>query len=407
MDCMNWDNTFLKTFYISFVLWALSAFSSITLVGVTHIVMVAPAVYFFVKGMKEGELSFSASSKVLMAICVVAVFSIALNYNDIMKPIKSMTRIKYYMMGFGLVPVLSFAFRDYITTKRLRVITSVFLVVLIIATLSDIYGHLTGFHPLRLRPSRIDARLSGLFGQTMTYGYLIQFVCLLLVSVLIYRDTLLRYFNSRVFYFGFVIAHIGLIGARSRGAIIGYGVGLLVIFFLKSKRVFKYLVFTFGILFTIAMYVIVTGKGSINLLQKYNSASNMIRISQYETALHMFKDNPLVGIGYNTFDEQTHKYKDKYKIAYPNFRSHAHSNLFEFLSTTGIIGFSLLLLFHVFWAQEILLLPMPFKSIMSSILAAFFVSGNFQNTITDGEVMFFFMMLYALTQVKKFSSLKS
>lgn len=398
---MNLDLTFSKVLYTSLVLWALSTFSSISLIALTHVVMLPAVIYFFIKSYRENTFDFSASSKVLMGICLVAIVSIAINYNDIIRPIKAMTRIKYYVMGFSLIPALRYLFTHYMSTKRLRLITNIFLVVLIIATLSDIYAQLSGFNPLRMKPPRIDGRLSGLFGQTMTYGYLIQFVCLLLVSILIYRKTLFKFVNSRVFYTSFVVAHIGLLGARSRGAILGYLVGLLVIFFIKSKKVFKYLLAISGLILSIVLFIVFSGGGKSNLLQKYNSASNMIRISQYETALYMLKDNPIFGIGYNTFDEQSTKYKTKYDVAYKNFHSHAHSNFFEFLATTGIIGFSLLLLWHVFWAQEIWRLNVPYKSIMSSILAAFFVSGQFQNTITDSEVMFFFMMLYALTHLKE------
>lgn len=404
---MKLDTTFMKVFYISLVLWATATFSSISLVALTHVVMLAPTIYFFIKSIRENDYEASSSVKVLMTICLVAVISIAINTGLISNPIKSMSRIKYYVMGFGIVPVLKYGFKNYLTEKRIRLLANIFLVVLIIATLSDILAHMTGFNYIRQKPPRMDGRLSGLFGQTMTYGYLIQFVCLLLVSVLIYRDTLLKFVNSRIFYASFIVSHVGLMGARSRGAIMGYVIGLLVIFFIKSKRVFKYLLASSLAFLFIVLAIVFSGGGKSNLLQKWNSDSNMIRISQYETALYMLKDNPLFGVGYNTFDEQSGNYKEKYDVKYKDFHSHAHSNFFEFLATTGIIGFSLLLLWHVFWFQEIWRLNIPYKSIMSSIFAAFLVSGQFQNTITDSEVMFFFMMLYAITQVKEFKSLES
>lgn len=404
---MKLDSTFMKVFYISLVLWATAAFSSVTLIALTHIVMLAPTIYFFVKSLKENDYEASASVKVLMLICLVAIISIAINYSQISNPIKSMSRIKYYVMGFAIVPVLKYGFKSYLDIKKIRLLANIFLIVLIIATLSDILAQLTGFNYLRQKPPGFDGRLSGLFGQTMTYGYLIQFICLLLVTVLIYRDTLIKFVNARIFYASFVMAHIGLLGARSRGAIMGYLVGLLVIFFIKSKRVFKYLLASSLAFLLIVLAIVFSGGGKSNLLQKWNSDSNMIRISQYETALYMLKDNPLFGIGYNTFDEQSGNYKIKYDVKYKDFHSHAHSNFFEFLATTGIIGFSLLLLWHVFWFQEIWRLNIPYKSIMSSVFAAFLVSGQFQNTITDSEVMFFLMMMYAITQIKEFKSLES
>ena len=119
---MSREQLFLKWFYISLVLWAISLFSSITLIGFTHIVMLPPVGYFIYRSYIDGNLQFSASAQVLMLICLVAVVSIAFNVSEIHRPLKSMTRIKYYVMGFAIIPALNYSFQSFLNRKRIRIL---------------------------------------------------------------------------------------------------------------------------------------------------------------------------------------------------------------------------------------------------------------------------------------------
>ena len=391
---MNLDLTFSKWFHISLIFWALSSFSSISLMGLTQILYIIPIFYFTIKYLK----GLSKSNFFLILFCVIAVISVLVNWDNIPNPLRAATRVKHTLMGFLLIEPLRYYLKSNFVHSRVRLVLNIYLLVLVIATCSDLYGQVFGMNLLRQLPSRADGRLAGLFGQTMTYSYLIQFICISLVGVLFNKKTLMSFFNKRVFYIAFLFSHIGLIGSRSRGAYIGYIVGLLALIFFKNKKLFKKLLILVVSFFTVVIFIVFSGGMKSNLLQKWNSDSNMTRISQYRAALIMFKNKLFLGYGYNTFQDHSVKIKKDNNIPFYSFKSHAHNNYLEVLSTTGIIGFVFFCLWQIFWVMDLIRWKGVTSQISLSIFAAFFVSGQFQNTLTDSEVMFFFMMLYAFTQ---------
>ena len=95
---------------------------------------------------------------------------------------------------------------------------------------------------------------------------------------------------------------------------------------------------------------------------KTNTSSGS-RIYMYKEAIEQFKQKPITGNGFVTYGERAYtrhqeelnnrqlENYDKIQEAYGNYRYHAHSNFFEMLCGTGVIGTGLfyLLNFTIFW----------------------------------------------------------
>lgn len=71
--------------------------------------------------------------------------------------------------------------------------------------------------------------------------------------------------------------------------------------------------------------------------------SNSERLKMWQSALKMFEDHPLLGIGYGQY---THAYQTKYILpdAKERDQQHAHSNFIQMLAACGIVGAAAFLL---------------------------------------------------------------
>jgi O-antigen ligase len=92
--------------------------------------------------------------------------------------------------------------------------------------------------------------------------------------------------------------------------------------------------------------------------------------------------------------------KKKYHIEAEYFGGHAHSNYFEMLASTGIIGFLLFVFWQICWLIEMLKRDDLLAKLGVGFLAVFVVGGLTQATFTLGANLFFIMPAYALTQLK-------
>ena len=61
----------------------------------------------------------------------------------------------------------------------------------------------------------------------------------------------------------------------------------------------------------------------------------------------------------------------------------------EYLASTGLLGFMVLFLFHIFWFLETFKRNDLVSNITNPFVIAFFVSGQSQYTFGDGENLIF------------------
>jgi O-antigen ligase len=127
--------------------------------------------------------------------------------------------------------------------------------------------------------------------------------------------------------------------------------------------------------------------------------SNEERLGCWLAALKAVEEKPLLGYGYLNFEPNSRAIKERYHLPRPEFGGHAHNDLLEILATSGLLGGACFLLWICLWFQELLRRKDISTQLVIPILVGFLASGLTQVTFNDGENIFFFMLVYALSMV--------
>ena len=143
-----------------------------------------------------------------------------------------------------------------------------------------------------------------------------------------------------------------------------------------------------------------------------DTINNSKHIPHYSTALKIFYNNPIFGIGINNFEKESKKniYSEK-KYKYNDNRSstHPHQIYFEMLSETGLIGtlyFLILFVWSIFLSIKNYLKEKNIQIFSHFILNLFFIfpilpSGSFFGTVYGLPFWFNFAILIYISQKKE------
>lgn len=402
---------------LSFIsLFALAAFVLISnaLCSLIHIFVIIPAVYFLYRIIVERELRLTGSQVSLLLLVLFGAISIIAS-PDMENKVKAISKLKYFLVGFLAIFAYGYTFTNWLKNKHIKFLLTIFAVSVSIASISGAIGVFTGFNPLRMKPS--GPRSSGAYGMIMTYGYGMQFVLVMYLGMLIYYSDIKGFINRNLLIIATIIGLVGLYLSYTRGAMVGLICAVPFLFYKKSKKTFIALMATAALLIvSVGTIMLMGGNENSRFLLDAKAGTNIKRIAQYKAAWYAFKESPLTGIGYRNFEKNSVAIKKKYKIGDrgtdpgpiglgenyfgdQDFAGHAHNNFFELLAGAGIGGFIALVMFHLFWFFEMWRRNDIFGKIGPGFVVALFVSGQFQNTITDSENMYLIMSVYALSQI--------
>ncbi|MFW5985601.1 MAG: O-antigen ligase family protein [Halanaerobiaceae bacterium] len=199
-----------------------------------------------------------------------------------------------------------------------------------------------------------------------------------------------------------VIVSVGLILTGTRGAWLAFLLGCIVLgvmYFRKVILVLLVVVLLFS-LFAPDMYID-RFKSSFALS---GVSSNTHRLNLWQSALEMFRDNPLTGVGTDRFKEE---YRENYKKEGTRPFSHAHNNFLNIMAEAGLFGilsFLFLLaviLYFLYTGAEVI----PDKRwrifVISSFVAyvVFIINGLTEFNYSDSESVRYFWFLFALNTV--------
>ena len=209
--------------------------------------------------------------------------------------------------------------------------------------------------------------------------------------MIIYRDEVKKFINLNFLYIVFALNLLGLYTTYTRGAALAFLAAAPFSFFKKNKKLFVIVLISLTIL----------GFGAYKLAGKavIRPLSEIERTSQWKAAIAGFKERPVFGLGYLNFEKMSTGLKKKYNIEAVYFGGHAHSNYFEALASTGIIGFIFFMGWQILWFFEMLKRDDIVAKIGLPFIIAFVVSGLTQATFTLGANLFLIMPFYALTQI--------
>lgn len=205
-------------------------------------------------------------------------------------------------------------------------------------------------------------------------------------------------YKKRIIIFllvGLLFSFIAIFYTYSRSTFIMFVISLLTFLTMIKKKRFIYLIF---IIFAIGIFILpkdIKSEGVVLL----RTASIISREDSYKTALVVFKDSPVFGIGFNAYRYA----KKRYNFSDPRNWETTHpgagvSNSFLFvLVTTGILGFILYLNLLLNLVKNIIRVmndkSIYLKATVVSSLIGVITHSMFENSLFYPSVMFWIFSL--------------
>ena len=207
-----------------------------------------------------------------------------------------------------------------------------------------------------------------------------------------------------------VLGSTGIIGlclllSNSRQAWLGYFIGTVILLFIWNK---KYLL---GLSLLLAGLLLFAPDRVTDRILSFTSLQD--RVSLWKGGWEIFKDHPITGCGYKCVDSIHSQYPDP--SGWIEHYRGMHSNIFQLLIDTGIVGLGLWISIWVTYFMEIFqrwrtltedASQNKSRSILmgtSAVVLAFLAGGFFETNIYDSEVamLLYFLMGLSLAMVKK------
>lgn len=282
--------------------------------------------------------------------------------------------------------------------------------------------YFTGFNPvLLMKPGHLpseslaEPRLGGFFGHSMPFAHTYSMAFFIAAGFfLLNRKSLSR--NWQIASgIGLLCTFLAIIFSYSRGiwlACIVAAVGALVIS--KNKSLLKALV-AGAVLAGLAFAIVPDLQGRVTSTAQQKVNGDNQRKVLYRANWEIFKDHPIIGIGYGYNRIKLREYYDRLEIPAGFFEGHAHNQYVQWLSGTGILGlgfymwFVLLVLFQNYQLFRDTASP-PEKGILLGTLMAqicFLVASlteaNFSIAKNRGMYLFVIAIFFALKLQKKYS----
>lgn len=379
------EKTLYYMIYGSLMVLALGLLTSMTLLSLSHILMLVPALYFLPKA---DYRSFPKSAWALLAMAIVIILSVLGNQDIAGNGYKPILKAKYFLFGFLSIAPLSWYFKNHYDEKKVSWLLYAFCVATTLATLSGLCGTFFGYNPILMKTAVVGGRYGGLFGMVLNYAHNMSYFLIIIAGLLLYRGEIKNLINKKFLVAVFIINLVGLYFSYTRGAWIAFLLGVPFFFFKNNKKLFISVILGAALLGGIAYFA---SGGAM-----YRKDNDQTRVIQWKAATYAFLERPVLGYGYLNFENKVIDIKKRYNLGNLDFASHAHNNFFEMLGTTGALGFVTFVLWLGVWFKEMLSRNDLVSRIGVPFIIAFIISGLTQSTISLGINLFFVMAGFAV-----------
>lgn len=375
-------------------------------------VFLAIAKAFFERGRETlSWRSLPPSAWSLVVFVLISAISVFANWSVIAAPFEHLGKLRY----LAVVPLLlamPWLMRGLLPVPwRRDSLVLAWIVPLAFAISIGLYAFATGNHPLRGGDLVDIRRVSGLYGQVMTFAYSLQFSVVALAAFFLVPRAW-KAMTRVPWWIAVVMLLLGVVAlyfTYTRGAMLGAVAGVAVLAMRRSWKLgaLVAMIGTAGVAF-LALKASREGGEKHDRGPRYLQTDSDIRLGQWRAASLSFLERPVLGWGYRNFELQSAALKERYgfekdvvrKRGQPRqvtyFQGHAHNNILESFASMGVVGGLAFLAFVLFWLRE------AWRSRYGLFLAppviAFLVSGMFENTFFDSEVLNCLLLLYLITQ---------
>ena len=302
---------------------------------------------FFYKLVKKGTYFFEYKNSLFLLLFFFISLLINLTFsNDIY--LSHQRVIKFFFIIFFII---SFKYLIINFSKNLEIIYklwSIFFLIIIVDLLIEFFVGKNILGQSGIMPGR----LGSFTGQESVIGHFFFGFCLIFLSFLYSR---LKKDSFSLILASFLIIISFIIGERANFIRTFLAISLFIFFAYRINYKIKifsvilivitsYLIFSFSDDYYKARYF-----DQVKLIFTPNGLTKYLDNSQYgahrNAAKEIFLDNPLFGVGIKNFriESRKEKYNDSEKHMLGS--NHPHELYYEFLSETGIFGFSCFLIF--------------------------------------------------------------
>ncbi len=335
-----------KNIYLIFFL-PISLLMGSTVINLNILLII---IFFLIDCFKDKKFFFLKEKNFYFLI----IFNLYLILNSLMTGIDadSLTRA----IGFLRYIVLAYAIYYYLNTNNKeyeKIIFKAWTIIFVVVTIDLIFEHIFGYNTLKFK-SPYYGRLAGFTGEELKIGgYYFAFILLSTIFI--------KKINNKAYYVFFIIFLITslLIGERSNYIKILF-ISFIFFFLVDNISKYKKIIFSF-VLIMIASVFIYTNDvfknkfidSTINLLTIEFSPAKSKHFCHYNTAIEIFKKNPIIGIGIKKYRQES--WKDDYAHPiddgkwYACGSTHPHQIHFELISELGIIGYFLFISYFIFF----------------------------------------------------------
>ena len=326
---------------------------------------------------------------------------------------KSIFFLRFILMTFGIIIFLS---KSQFYELKFKNYYLFFLIIISIDVLNEYFTGTNFFG----NSTEYTGRISSFTNTELIIGYIFCFLTLICFDKLLNINK--KFYIIILLFFILLVSFI--IGERSNFLKLFFLLLFSYSFLYLRENNFKLLNFLksiivlliCSILFVIAVKNTKQASKMFIKIEKISNFKNIINnskhIPHYSTALKIFYNNPIFGIGINNFEKESKKniYSEK-KYKYNDNRSstHPHQIYFEMLSETGLIGtlyFLILFVWSIFLSIKNYLKEKNIQIFSHFILNLFFIfpilpSGSFFGTVYGLPFWFNFAILIYISQKKE------
>ena len=376
----------IKLTTAALIFLAAGLMTSVSILGGFQVLFALSAAYFTFITVKNKQFKLPTSAYFLMGFAIIAALSLIINADVVPRFSKNFSGIKYLL--FGILGI--FVFNHWLplaSEKAKKIVCGTFFLSLIVA----------GSYALYQCFIQGQERTTGLT-ETMRYGYGSGMILLSLISAILNRKKISSWFDVRFAIVAFIFGFVGMYLTYTRGALLGFLCGLpIVLYFYKPKLGLTLGSLAMGIVFTLGgFYLFGSGNYNSRFLVNSQNGSDMIRRSQWESALIATSERPILGYGFENFTSQIKRIKEENNLYAKDYLMHSHNQFLEVSSGTGIVGLFFFLGWLVFWAYESLKSTHLVRALVVPFGVAFFVSSQFEVTL-NANISSMIFIVYAIS----------
>lgn len=310
-------------------------------------------------------------------------------------PLKSVDICKEEWL-FLAIPIGIYLFKIKSFSKKL---IYAFAIGVLLVSIYGIIQHITGVYWFKDRPPyeayNFGYRVKGFFTHRLTFGNYFSVAATFLTTFTFFSWNSLTKRNKILFTVTSLLGIIVTFLSYSYGPMLALLVGLVVLTFIKNKKISLYISSIIVILVVLFFLIYPNSWNRISSRAslEFNSSDPLSRLYIWDNSLTMIKENPLIGVGKGNFGKE-------FTLIVNGGRSHphAHNDILNVAAVTGIPGS---ILFLAVWLSLLIYLskkdylknPLIAASFVGSL--TFLISSMTEATFADEEVRQMLMFVWA------------